>query len=111
MTAEELLAREAALRGPAQHSNALARKDLVPEQPEDVVAWVTVRLHTAGFISTSGTIGDKAMVMHLLEQGMDAMRGQKEQPLIVIPSRDVSVMPSIPTRDIGDMPPEDRGEP
>lgn len=111
MSTEELLAREAALLGPAKHFGALERKDLVPEQPKDVVAWVTVRLHTSGVISTSGTIGDKPMVMHLLEQGMDAMRGQREQPLIVIPNRYVTVMPSIPTRDIGDMAPHERGDP
>jgi hypothetical protein len=84
--------------------------DLVPAQPLDVIAWVTVRLHTNGMISTSGTIGDKPMVLHLLEQGIDAMKGQPDQPL-VIPNRDVSVMPSIPTRDLGDMPPGERGEP
>lgn len=103
--------RAANLLGPAKHLQPLERKDLVPEQPLDVVAWVTVRLHTNGMISTSGTIGDKPMVMHLLEQGMDAMRGQQNQPLIVVPNRDVDVMPAIPTRDLGDMPPGDRGEP
>lgn len=84
---------------------------LVPEQPLDVVAWVTVRLHTSGMLSTQGTIGDKAMALHLLEQGADAIRGMKQSPLIVTPSRDVAVMPSVPTRDLGDMPAGDRGEP
>ena len=43
-------------RGPLDTSH------LVPEQPLDVVAWVTVRLHQNGMVSTSGTIGDKPMV-------------------------------------------------
>lgn len=84
---------------------------LVPEQPLDVVAWVTVRLHTNGMLSTQGTIGDKPMAIHLLEQGVDAIRGMKESPLIVTPARDVEVLPAVPTRDIGDMRPEERGEP
>lgn len=85
--------------------------NLVPPQPLDVVAWVTVRLHTNGMISTQGTIGDKPMVMHLLEQGMDAMRGQPDAPLVIVPNRDVDVLPSLPTRDLGDMLPHERGEP
>jgi hypothetical protein len=84
---------------------------LVPEQPLDVVAWVTVRLHTNGMLSTQGTIGDKAMAVHLLEQGVDAVRGMRRESLLVTPSRDVSVLPSVATRDLGDMPPHDRGEP
>jgi hypothetical protein len=89
----------------------LPTSGLVPEQPLDVVAWVTVRLHTNGMISTSGTIGDKPMVLHLLAQGADAMRGQKDEPLVIVPQRDVDVDPRMPTRDIGDMAPQDRGEP
>ena len=84
---------------------------LVPEQPLDVVAWVTVRLHTNGMVSTSGTIGDKPMTLHLLAQGIDAMKGRSDEPLVIVPQRDVDVDPSIPTRDIGDMPVQDRGEP
>ena len=84
---------------------------LVPPQPLDTVAWVTVRLHTNGMVSTQGTIGDKAMALHLLDQAKDAVRGSLRTEGIVIPGRDVSVSPSLPTRDLGDMPPEDRGEP
>ena len=111
MSDERWQDRTAKLFGPAQHANPLPREDLMPAQPLDVVAWVTVRLHTNGMISTSGTIGDKPMVLHLLAQGIDAMKGQKDEPLIVVPSRDVDVMPSIPTRDLGDMPEDERGEP
>ena len=84
---------------------------LVPEQPLDVVAWVTVRLHTNGMLSTQGTIGDKAMAMHLLDQAKDALRKQPDAPRIIVPNRDVDVMPSLPTRDLGDMAPHERGEP
>ncbi len=84
---------------------------LVPEQPLDVVAWVTVRLHSNGMLSTQGTIGDKPMAMHLLDQAKDALRGQPDAPRVIVPNRDVEVMPSLPTRDIGDMQPNERGEP
>lgn len=92
-------------------SRPLPPGQLVPEQPLDVVAWVTVRLHTNGMLSTQGTIGDKPFALHLLEQGADAIRGMRDQPLLVTPSRDVAVMPSLPTRDLGDMQPHERGEP
>jgi len=81
-----------------------------PPQPLDVVAWVTVRLHTNGAISTQGTIGDKSMALHLLDQASDAIRRQVSDAGLVIPARDVSVMPSLPTRDIGDMAPNERGD-
>lgn len=82
-----------------------------PPQPLDVVAWVTVRLHQNGTISTSGTIGDKRMALHLLEQGTDAINGLPEPGQIIIPARDVSVMPSVPTIDMGDIPLRERGDP
>lgn len=85
----------------------------VPPQPLDVVAWVTVRLHQSGALSTSGTIGDPAMAMHLLDQAKDAIRTQvvERDRSLVVPARDVDVMPSIPTRDLGDMRPSERGDP
>lgn len=87
---------------------------LVPPQPLDVVAWVTVRLHQSGTISTSGTVGDKKMALHLLDQAKDAIKGRVPDPTpagLVIPGRDVAVMPSVPTRDVGDMAPGERGDP
>lgn len=83
--------------------------ELVPPQPLDVIAWVTVRLHSNGMISTQGTIGDKPMALHLLEQAREAVA--KQQTSLIIPGRDVPVAPSVPTRDLGDMPAGDRGEP
>lgn len=84
----------------------------VPPQPEDVVQWVTVRLHASGTISTLGTIADKAMALHLLDQARDAIKRQVPDPgKIVVPSRDVDVMPSLATRDMGDIPIAQRGDP
>lgn len=84
----------------------------VPPQPLDTIQWVTVRLHANGTISTQGTISDKAMAIHLLDQARDAIRRQVPDPgKIVIPGRDVDVMPSLPTRDMGDIPPAERGDP
>lgn len=84
---------------------------VVPPQPLDTVQFVTVRLHANGAISTSGTIQDKAMALHLLDQARDAIRRQVPDPgAIIIPSRDVDVMPSLPTRDWGDMAAHERGD-
>lgn len=83
--------------------------EIVPPQPLDVIAWVTVRLHSSGMVSTQGTIGDKPMALHLLEQAKEAI--SKQQSRLIIPGRDVDVSPSVPTRDLGDMPVGDRGEP
>lgn len=85
--------------------------EIVPPQPLDTIAWVTVRLHSNGMVSTQGTIGDKAMALHLLDQAKDAIRGHVKDELIVVPNRDVPQAPRVPTRDLGDMSPSDRGEP
>ena len=84
----------------------------VPPQPLDCIAFVTVRLHSNGSISTSGTIADKAMALHLLDQARDAIKRQiPDHGSLVIPSRDVDVVPGVPTRDWGDMAPFERGDP
>lgn len=83
----------------------------VPPQPLDVVAFVTVRLHANGTLSTQGTIADKAMAIHLLEQAKDAIKRQVPDGKIVIPNRDVDVMPSIPTKELGELAPGERGDP
>lgn len=85
-----------------------------PPQPLDVVAWVTVRLHQNGTISTSGTIGDKKMAVHLLDQARDAVKRQVPEPTpggLIVPSRDVAVMPSVPTKDMAHIAPHERGDP
>lgn len=85
---------------------------LVPPQPEDVFAWVTVRMHQSGAISTSGTIGDKPLAMHLLREGYRAIKGSvKDEPLIVLPNHEVHAEPSVPVRDLGSLPEHERGDP
>ena len=85
---------------------------LIPPQPLDVVAWVTVRLHVNGTLSTTGTIGDVPMALHLLEQGGDAIRrNARQRDQIVIPGRDVDEAPSLPVRELGMMAPAERGDP
>lgn len=83
-----------------------------PPHPDNVVQWVTVRLHQDGAVSTQGTIGDKKMAIHLLDIARDAIRGQvPEEGKLFIPNRDVEVMPSLPTRDMGNIPIGERGDP
>lgn len=85
---------------------------LVPPQPEDVFAWVTVRMHQSGAISTSGTIGDKQLALYLLREGYRAIKGSvKDEPLIVLPNHQVDVEPSLPVRDLGSLPENERGDP
>ena len=90
---------------------AAGRPVIVPEQPLDVVAFVTVRLHQTGAVSTQGTIADKAMALRLLDIARDAIAGRVSDSPIVVPGRDVGCAPSIPTRDIGEMAPHERGDP
>lgn len=84
---------------------------LVPEQPPDVVAFVTVRLHQTGAVSTQGTIGDKAMALRLIDIARDAIVGRVSDTPIVVPGRDVGFAPSLPTRDLGSMARHERGDP
>jgi len=82
-------------------------------QPLDTIAFVTVRLHANGSISTQGTIVDKPMALHLLEQARDAIKRQvpdDKYKEIVVPNRDVDMAPMIPTRDLGSMLPGERGD-
>jgi len=85
---------------------------LGPEHPDDTVAFVTVRLHANGMLSTQGHIGDKVFAIKLLENGIDAIRSQmKDRSEIVVPSRDVAVPELVfPTRERGDIPEDERGD-
>lgn len=78
--------------------------------PNDVVAWIAVRLHAHGHMSVSGTIGDPAFAKQLLEHGKDAITRQVPAGGIVIPNRDVEVVPESYLRERGDMAPADRGD-
>jgi hypothetical protein len=79
-----------------------------PPQPKDVIAWVTVRLHDNGMLSTSGTIGDPVMACHLLDQAKEALRRNVKD--VVIPARDVECSPAIPVRALGSMAEHERGD-
>jgi hypothetical protein len=85
--------------------------ELVPAQPLDVVAWVTVRLHASGTISTLGTIADKKMAMHLLAQATDAVSGLREYGAVIIPGSEVSIAPVLPVKEMGDLRADQRGTP
>jgi hypothetical protein len=61
-------------------------------------------------MSVSGTIGDPAFAKQLLEHGKDAITRQVPAGGIVIPNRDVEVVPESYLRERGDMAPADRGD-
>lgn len=108
---EEALA--ALLRG-RPDGEAISRR-VVPPQDADTVAYVTVRWHANGTLSTQGHILDKEMAIQLLEQGIAAIRGSAKVPergAIVVPSRDVEVTPdpAIPLKEYGDLLPHERGD-
>jgi hypothetical protein len=85
--------------------------ELVPAQPLDVVAWVTVRLHQSGTVSTTGTIADKRMATHLLQTALGAVGKLPDYKEIIVPASQVEVGPSFTTRDIGQIPVLERGTP
>lgn len=83
------------------------------EHPDDTVAFVTVRLHANGMLTTQGHVGDKAFAVALLENAIDAIRSQvTERDKLVVPARDVDAPQSeaFPTRERGDIPPAERGD-
>lgn len=84
---------------------------IVPAQPLTVVQWVTVRLHDDGSVSTSGTIADKRMSLHLLDIARDAIKKQvPDYKAIIVPGSEVEIMPSLPVKALGDMPAHQRGD-
>ena len=83
------------------------------EHPDDTVAFVTVRLHANGAMSTQGHVGDKAFAIALLQNAIDAIKANVRDPgAIVVPSRDVEAPQSeaFPSRERGDIPPAERGD-
>lgn len=86
--------------------------ELIPPQPLDTLQWVTVRLHANGTLSTTGTIADKKMALHLLDQAKEAIKSRlPEYKALVIPNRDVEISPVLPVRDMGLIPEHQRGDP
>lgn len=84
---------------------------IVPPQDPDAVAYITVRLHATGALSVQGHIADKRMALQLLDHARDALTRQVlDGGRVCVPGRDVDVTPSIPLREFGDMPPNQRGD-
>lgn len=87
---------------------------IVPPQPDDTVAYITIKMHAPGTISVAGHVADKRFALTLLEHAKDAISRQfPETPAgIVMPNRDVD-MPAaaMPLREWGDMAPNERGDP
>lgn len=82
----------------------------VPAKPDDTIAWLTIRLRSHGALSVEGHIGDKAFALQLLDHARDAINSQGSDSPILIPNRDVDVDTCLPLRDVGDMPPAERGD-
>lgn len=86
-------------------------KRLVPPQDPDTVAYITVRLHATGALSVQGHIADKRMAAQLLDHARDALTRQVlDGGRAAIPASDVEVTPTIPLKEFGDMPPNQRGD-
>jgi hypothetical protein len=76
------------------------------------VLFIKVSVYDNGALSVEGHLGDKALALRVLQHAMDSIRAQvKEQPLIVVPNRDVD-LPAYPheVKPLGDMAPRDRGD-
>ncbi len=84
---------------------------VVPPQPDDVVAWVTVRCHANGTVSVQGTIGDSVFVKRLLDHARDAVTRQVPEKGLVIPGRDVDLHPDPRLKELGDLGVHERGDP
>lgn len=82
-----------------------------PPQPEDVIAWITVRCHADGAVSIAGTIGDATFARRLLDHARDAITRQVPDRGIVVPNRDVELAPSATLKELGDIPIAQRGDP
>jgi hypothetical protein len=122
--AHELLTGGALVGGEVMHPNdiiaaALASHQkgeeiaqrMVPPQDADVVAYITIRLHAPGTLSVQGHIADQRMALQLLDHAREAITRQVlDGGKVVVPSRDVEVTPSIQLREMGDMPPNQRGD-
>lgn len=80
--------------------------------PDDTIAWVTVRLHSHGACSISGTIGDRKLSLQLLAHASDTLRREPvRRSDIVIPNCDVDVHAPGGLVEMGDLSPRDRGDP
>lgn len=82
----------------------------VPDKEDDVVAWVTIRLHAHGAMSVSGTIADRAMARAMIDHAREAL-GPRIVGGIILPNKDVAVSANMPgMREMGDIPYAERGD-
>ena len=84
----------------------------VAAQPDDVVAWISVRYHANGALSVSGTIGDSGFAKKLLDHAKEAIGRQVPEGGIIVPGRDVQLAdPLLPgLKEMGDLPRDQRGD-
>ena len=87
----------------------------MPFNPLDQVAFIKVELLADGGLSITGNIGDAKLALSMIAHAHDEMKKQlvkKLEKRIIIPNRDVDVRqdPAYPTRPLGDMKPEERGD-
>ncbi len=78
-----------------------------------VVASISIKLHDNGGLSVSGNIGDVKLALQMLDAARDSVKNQlKQRSEIVVPNRDVEATQDsrYPTKPLGDMRPEDRGD-
>jgi hypothetical protein len=80
---------------------------------DDTIAWVTVRLHSHGACSISGTIGERDLSLQLLAHAADTIKRQApREGGIIIPNCDVDVSAPPPhLNEMGDLALRDRGDP
>ena len=84
----------------------------IPEQPLDVVAWITCRLHANGTMSIQGTIGERRLAHQMLDHAKEAITRQvPDERSLVVPNRDVEVAPPSALRELGNMAAHERGDP
>lgn len=82
----------------------------VPVKEDDVLAWITVRLHTNGTISTQGTLQQPGLAEKLLRHALDAVNSAMPADRLIIPARDVNYAPPPGLIEVGDMGFAERGD-
>jgi len=84
---------------------------LPPPKPDDCIGWITIKLHAGGGVSIAGTIGQKKMAHQLLDAAKDAITRQiPDDKEIVVPNRDVEVVPYAGLKELGDIPKDQHGD-
>ena len=69
-----------------------------------------MRLHDDGSLSTSGTIGDVPMALHMLELAKDALKPRSKDSNLIIPNHYLDTAPNRHVRALGSMAEHERGD-